>query len=245
MRSKLLSTAVAVFALSVAAAAAEGGHHWSYAGETGPSHWGGTCASGHAQSPIDIHPAEAVHETAPPLNFAYRPTPLHIVDNGHSIQVRVADGGTLSVGGDRYTLVQFHFHKPSEEAIDGRHYDMVVHLVHQDAAGKLAVVAVPLTQGSENPVIDSLWKYVPAEKEHEVSPPGVTVDPTGVLPADRAYFTFTGSLTTPPCTEGVRWFVLRTPTAVSPGEVAVFGQHYPNDARPVQPTNGRKVLASN
>jgi carbonic anhydrase len=244
MRYPLLLTALVALAWSLPGAAGEDAHHWSYEGESGPAHWGGTCQAGRIQSPIDIGSAKAPRVKLPALAFDYHPGALHIVDNGHTIQVRVAGGATLSVGGARFTLVQFHFHKPSEEAVDGKHFAMVVHLVHQDAAGHLAVVAVPLSAGHDNPVIASLWRHLPAEKGKEVSPPGVTIDPSGLLPASRAYFTFAGSLTTPPCTEGVRWFVLRSPGSVSAGEVAAFGKLYAANARPVQPLNHRKVLAS-
>jgi carbonic anhydrase len=225
-------------------AAAEESHHWSYSGENGPPHWGAVCETGKAQSPIDIRSTEVPQRTLPPLEFHYGPGALHIVDNGHSIQVRVPEGSTLSVGSDRFDLVQFHFHKPSEEMIDGRHFDMVVHLVHKDAAGKLAVVAVPLSLGADNPAIAAIWRHFPAERGREASPAGIMFDPSRLLPANRAYFTYPGSLTTPPCTEGVRWFVLRSPQSISPAELRAFGNIYPANARPVQPVNGRQVLAS-
>lgn len=219
-------------------------HHWSYPEGTGRAHWPGTCGVGKAQSPIDIRTAQAKSENLPALTFDYRTGPLHIIDNGHSVQVNLAKGSFLLVGGVRFELVQFHFHKPSEETIDGHHFDMVVHLVHRNASGKLAVVALPLRAGTESPLITTLWRHLPGEKEREVSPAGVTINPAELLPANRRYFTYVGSLTTPPCTEGVRWFVLRTPASVSAGQVAEFGKVYPNNARPTQPVNGREVLAS-
>jgi carbonic anhydrase len=236
--------AIAIVAFVVAAAADEATHHWSYAGPNGPTHWGEICAAGKSQSPIDIHTASASHKNAPPLAFNYRPTPLRIIDNGHSIQVDVDPGSTLSAGGARLPLVQFHFHRPSEEAIDGRHSAMVVHLVHRDGEGNLAVVAVLLREGAANPLIATLWKNLPKRKGHEVSPPGVTIDPSELLPADRSYFSYVGSLTTPPCTEGVRWFVLKDPVTVSSSEIGTFTKLYPGNARPLQPVNGREVLTS-
>lgn len=238
------SSAIAVAALIAAAATGEAAHHWSYSGPNGPSHWGEACAPGKSQSPIDIRTASAIHKKAPPLAFNYRPSPLHIIDNGHSIQVDVDPGSTLSAGGTRLPLVQFHFHRPSEEAIDGRHSAMVVHLVHRDADGNLAVVAVLLREGAANPLIATVWKSLPKRKGHEVSPPGVTIDPSELLPADRSYFSYVGSLTTPPCTEGVRWFVLKDPVTVSSSEIGTFAKLYPGNARPLQPVNGREVLTN-
>jgi carbonic anhydrase len=219
-------------------------HHWSYTGAEGPSHWEGACATGKNQSPIDLSTRAAKHGNLPALTFAYKPTPLHVIDNGHSIQVDVDKGSSLTVEGAQYALVQFHFHKPSEETIDGKHFAMVVHLVHKDAAGKLAVVAVPLEAGAANPLIATVWKNLPKEKGHSVAPAGVTIDPSQLVPANRTYFTYTGSLTTPPCTEGVRWFVLTHPTAVSGDEIASFAKLYPANARPPQPLNGRPVRES-
>lgn len=233
-----------VAVLGLATAASEPGHHWSYTGKEGPGHWGGTCKTGKAQSPIDIRTADAKAEPLPALRFDYRPGPLRIVDNGHTVQVSVDHGSSLTVGNDHYQLVQFHFHKPSEEAIEGRHYAMVAHLVHRDTKGSLAVVAVLLKAGPDNPLIEKLWNNVPREKGHEETLHTVTVSPGQLLPVNRAYFTFTGSLTTPPCSEGVRWFVLETPTTIGINQVIRFGKFYRANARPVQPTNGRRVLAS-
>jgi carbonic anhydrase len=232
-------------AVLLAANSAEGAHHWSYSGAQGPAHWEGTCASGKDQSPIDIHPAAVKHERLASLAFAYKPGALHIVDNGHSVQVDVDPGSTLAVDGVRYSLVQFHFHRPSEEAIDGHRFPMVVHLVHRDAKGELAVVSVPLEEGAANPLVATLWQNLPHDKEHRVSPAKVTIDPARLLPANLGYFAFSGSLTTPPCTEGVRWLVLQHPVTVSHDEVAAFATLYPDNARPLQPLNGRRIAASN
>jgi len=200
----------ALFALP--ATASEQAHHWAYTGAEGPSHWSGTCHTGKAQSPIEIHTAVADVEKLPPIVIDYRPGPLHIIDNGHTIQINVEKGSSISVGGHRYDLVQFHFHKPSEEIIDGRQFAMVAHLVHKDAKGNLAVIAVPLKAGAPNPAIDALWRNLPHQKEHEESMHGVTVSPGQLLPANRAYFTYEGSLTTPPCTEGCAGSSSRIPT---------------------------------
>src|SRR5262249_23060476 len=160
--------------------------------------------------PIDIRDADAKKSDLPPIAFDYKPSPLKIVDNGHTVQVIYAPGSTITVEGKQYELAQFHFHKPSEEKINGKASDMVANLVHKDKDGKLAVVAVLLKAGGANPLIETLWKNVPKEKEKEREVQGVMVNAADLLPANRkAYYTFTGSLTTPPCSEGVTWFVLK------------------------------------
>ena len=224
------------------------GKHWAYTGHGGPSEWGEldheftTCKLGKAQSPVDIRGVKI--SDLPAIDFEYRPAPLKVIDNGHTIQVNYEPGSWIDVGGARYELVQFHFHKPSEEKIDGKSHDMVVHLVHKGANGKLAVVAVLLDKGGANATIDTIWKNLPKEKGKEVTVANVSVDAATLLPTDRGYYTFEGSLTTPPCTEGVRWFVLKTPLKISDDEVAAFGKIYPLNARPVQPLNGRAIEAT-
>ena len=238
----------AVALLAAPAYCAEAHHAWDYGAAHGPGHWGklkpeyATCATGKTQSPIDIR--GAVRSDLPAIQFDYHPVPLRIVDNGHTIQVNYAPGSGITVDDKRYELVQFHFHKPSEEAIDGKRRDMVVHLVHKDDAGKLAVVAVLLKAGETNPVIAALWNNLPAHKEGEVELKGVQIDPADLLPKDRGYYTFDGSLTTPPCSEGVTWYVLKNPSQVSGGEIARFAKAYPMNARPLQPLNDRVVRAS-
>jgi carbonic anhydrase len=222
--------------------------HWTYEGEHGPAHWGnldsayGTCQLGKHQSPIDIRGAKAAD--LPAIEFSYQPSPLRWIDNGHTVQVTYAPGSFITVGDRKYELQQFHFHHPAEEKVNGRSFPLVAHLVHKSADGKLAVVAVLLTDGKKNPFIADLWKYLPAEEGKEVAPAGVSIDATGLLPAKGAYYTFTGSLTTPPCTEEVTWFVLKSPAQISKDQVAAFAKKYPHNARPVQPLNGRVVQMS-
>ncbi len=233
-----------------AAAAKEAAAHWSYHGPGDPAHWAAlepefrTCGVGRQQSPVDIRRDAVQPSNLPAIEFAYRPAPLKIVDNGHTVQVNVAPGSFIVVGGHRWELVQFHFHKPSEESIDGKRSAMVAHLVHKDADGRLAVVAVLLTSGAVNPMVAALWNNWPPQKGAEVTAQGVAIDAADLLPADRGYYTFSGSLTTPPCSEGVTWFVLKNPSAVSAGEIARFGRAYPMNARPLQPLNGRVIRAS-
>jgi carbonic anhydrase len=239
------------FALACLGARASEEAHWSYKADHGPTHWGemkedfAACNIGHAQSPIDIHAKDARKAALPAIAFDYKPSPLRIIDNGHTVQVNYAPGSGITVDGKRHELVQFHFHKPSEEKIEGKAHAMVAHLVHKGADGKLAVVAVLLDAGKENALLKTLWSNVPPEKEKEATPAGVTIDASALLPASRAYYTFDGSLTTPPCSEGVTWYVLKSPVHESKEQIAAFGKLYAANARPVQPLNGRVVRSSN
>jgi len=237
--------------LAAPCAHAAGEHHWSYSGHTGPAEWAsmepefGVCGIGKTQSPIDIRDADVKKGALPAIAFDYKPSVLTIVDNGHTVQVDYAPGSFITVDGRRYDLVQFHFHKPSEEKINGKPAAMVAHLVHRSAEGSLAVVAVLLKPGQPNKLVETLWKNLPREKEKPSTRDDVRIDAADLLPANKAaYYTFTGSLTTPPCSEGVTWFVMKSPTSVSSAEVTRFAQLYPMNARPTQPLNGREIRAT-
>lgn len=221
-------------------------HNWTYSGEHGPEHWGdlssefSTCAIGKAQSPIDIrNPSPA---QLPPIKFSYQASSLKIINNGHTIQINYASGSTITVGEKTYELVQFHFHHPSEEKINGQTYPMVAHLVHKDKGDKLAVVAVLLEEGNANQLISTLWDNLPPEEGKERELDRVKVDVRDLLPTDRRYYTFAGSLTTPPCSEDVTWYVLQAPTLISKAQIEKFATIYPLNARPIQPLNDRVVL---
>ncbi len=232
--------------LSVAADAAR----WAYTGPNGPAKWGklekdfATCASGTAQSPIDIPDANVRKGDLPPLLFNYKPSTLKIIDNGHTIQVNYAPDSWLTVEGKRYELVSIAFHKPSEEKINGKAREMGAHLVHRDKDGKLAIVAVLLDQGKENALITPLWINLPLAKEKENVVPTAQINAIGLLPQNKDYYTFKGSLTAPPCTENVTWYVLKTPVQISADQIARFAKSYPMNARPVQPLNDRDILGS-
>ena len=231
-----------------AAMAAEKMPPWGYAGAGAPERWAGlqpsfaTCATGNRQSPIDIR--DGIGVQLDPVRFDYLPGGFRVLNNGHTIQVHVAAGNTIEVLGRRYDLVQFHFHRPSEERVNGRAFDMVAHLVHKDVEDRLAVVAVLLTRGAPQPVVQTVWNNLPLERGEDLAAE-VTLDPAQLLPEDRRYFTYMGSLTTPPCTEGVLWMVMKTPVTVSPEQIAIFSRLYPMNARPVQPLNGRLIKESN
>jgi carbonic anhydrase len=237
-----------VFAVSSAAQENHAGHDWDYGESQGPNHWGelkpefAPCKNGHRQSPIDIRNPQKAE--LPSLQFDYKPSPLHIIDNGRTVMINYGPGSFLVVGGTKYALQQFHFHRPSEEKINGQSYEMEVHLVHADRDGNLAVVAVLLEEGEDNRLVHELWKDLPSEKEKEESLDNVLVDAAGLLPADRSYYTFSGSLTTPPCSENVTWFVLKHPVTVSATEIEQFSKLYRHDARPTQPMYDRVVLES-
>jgi len=222
--------------------------HWTYGGKEGPEHWAeldqsfSACQQGHKQSPIDIRDAKPAD--LPAIQFDYKSTPLHIINNGHTIQVNYAPGSAITVGGKRYELQQFHFHHPSEEHINGKGFEIVAHLVHRGGDGKLAVVAVLLDPGVEDDATANIWAHLPDHEGPEQKLDSILIDARGLLPAERGYYTFTGSLTTPPCTEDVTWFVLKTPKRIAKSQADQFGKLYPNDARPTQPLFGREVLVS-
>ena len=221
--------------------------HWAYEGAGGPDNWGklnpeyAACSNGKRQSPIDIR--DGFRVDLEPIEFAYRPSKFGVIDNGHTIQVAVT-GGSISLLGKSYQLIQFHFHRPSEERVNGKSFDMVAHLVHRSEEGKLAVVAVLLETGRENAFIQTVWNNLPLEKNEAVVPPALSLDPAQLLPDDRRYYTYMGSLTTPPCSEGVLWLVLKQPQQISADQLNIFTQLYPHNARPIQPGSNRMIKES-
>lgn len=251
---RLVLSAVAALAalLPAVSQSAEPAHgaHWSYSGPAGPAKWAGvdekfaTCAIGHTQSPIDIRTADVQAAALPAIKFDYQPSPLEIIDNGHTVQVNIAPGSAITVGDKRYELLQFHFHKPSEERVNGKAYALVAHFVHKSEAGELAVVAVLMEKGEKRPLIQAVFDNLPRVKQTPQRVPGISIDLNALLPENRSYYSFTGSLTTPPCSEGVSWFVMKTPVPVSAEQITRFGKAYAMNARPVQPLNGRLVQVS-
>lgn len=220
---------------------------WSYDGKTGPTHWSEiapdnkSCALGHEQSPINIE-AATTDKTLPQLHFHYQPAALKIINNGHTVQVNIPAGSFLEIADKRYQLVQFHMHTPSEESIHGKHFPLVAHLVHQDETGKLVVVAIEFKIGENNAELMRVIQHLPREKSDEQRFAEVLIDPAGLLPRKTGYYTFTGSLTTPPCSEGVTWFVLKQPQTLSRMEWRNLHSVVGDNARPIQPLNDRKIL---
>lgn len=226
----------------------KGAPPWSYEGETGPEKWGklnrvwAKCASGNRQSPIDIR--DGIRVDLEPVVFEYVPSSFNVIDNGHTVQVNLAPGNRITLTGRTYELEQFHFHRPAEEKVDGRSFDMVAHLVHKDEAGKLLVIAVLIEDGMQHAGIQTVWNNLPLEK-YEPMVPVIQFDPSLMLPQRREYYTFMGSLTTPPCTEGVLWIVMKEPIQASQHQLDIFARLYPMNARPVQALSGRLIKESN
>ena len=222
--------------------------HWSYEGSGGPAGWGmmkpefTKCSTGTRQSPIDIR--DGIRVSLDAVQFDYKPSTFRVIDNGHTVQVNVGQGNSIEVMGRRYDLVQFHFHRPSEERINGKQFDMVAHLVHKDPEGKLAVVAVLLERGGAQPIVQTIWNNLPLEKGEEV-PAKAMLDLSALLPAERSYYTYMGSLTTPPCSEGVLWMVMKNPVPISTEQIGIFTRLYPMNARPIQSASGRLIKESN
>jgi carbonic anhydrase len=235
--------------LAASAAHAADKPHWGYQGHGSPAHWAElepdfkTCKLGKLQSPINIETKKTEKSAdAKPIGFAYTADSAgEVVDNGHTIQVNLPGAGAITLDGTEYKLLQFHFHTPSEESFDGKRYPLVAHLVHKSAQGQLGVVAVLFKTGKENPALQPVFTHLPA-KAGEKRPLEAAFDPAALLPADRAYYAFMGSLTTPPCSEEVRWQVLKTPVEISGAQLAAFRKLYKMNARPVQPLNDRQVV---
>ncbi|OYU75116.1 MAG: carbonate dehydratase [Alphaproteobacteria bacterium PA3] len=219
------------------------GAHWGYEGAAGPENWGKiaeankACASGLEQSPIDL--TGGVDAEVSNIALHWKPGAWNVVNNGHTLQVEGKDGGYATIDGERFDLVQFHFHTPSEHTIDGRNYPMEVHFVHKNAEGRLAVIGVLMMPGGENPLFSTIMEKAP--KEEGSASVGMIEQRGMIAPIDGVY-RYQGSLTTPPCSETVLWTVLSTPILVSQKDVEAFQALFPMNARPIQPVNRRYVL---
>jgi carbonic anhydrase len=220
--------------------------HWSYKGETGPEKWGtldpqnAACKDGKSQSPINIEKT-----TKAPLKeivFSYKESPLKVVNNGHTVMASYVPGSTMTIDGKTYNLVQFHFHAPSEHLIQGKASPMEIHLVHKDDAGNLAVVGVMMNVGKENKAMKTVYSNVAKEVNVEKALENVQINANDFLPKDKSYYLYSGSLTTPPCTEGVQWIVMENPISVSEKQVKNYKKRLgPHTARPAQPLNDRTI----
>jgi carbonic anhydrase len=226
--------------------AAEGAH-WSYEGENGPAKWGDldaaskVCAIGSQQSPIDIE--TTIKSQLPALKIDWASSADTIVNNGHTIQLNLAQGSTMTLGDVRYQLLQIHFHRPSEHLIRGKNFPMEAHCVHRAETGGLAVVGVLMKTGKPNAAFSRIVSTMPA-KEGPAVKADARINPNALLPAKRGYYRYSGSLTTPPCAETVEWLLLTDPIQVAEADVASFAKLYPMNARPVQKDNRRYVLQS-
>ncbi len=243
----LLAGSALVACSSQKAAPHSDGHtvHWSYAGDTGPEHWGSLspdyalCSTGTHQSPIDV--AAPTPQDIPNIAFHYQPFALDIVNNGHTVQVNCAPGSYIELDNQRFDLVQFHFHAPSEHLIKGQHADAEMHLVHKSAEGRLAVVGVMLRKGDTNAFLEPIFKAIP-KPEQKATYASVMVNPASLLPTDPRSYRYDGSLTTPPGTEGVKWCLMTEPVTLSAAQLKTFQHFYHHNNRPPQALNGRVVL---
>jgi carbonic anhydrase len=224
--------------------------HWTYAGDTGAPHWGdlssewASCKTGTSQSPIDfITKDAAVDEKLPAIEFTYGKLPLSILNNGHTVQVPNDKDYTVKVSGQVYKLAQFHLHSPSEHLVDGKPLDLELHLVHKNDQGAITVVGLLFKKGKENKVLAPVFANAPAEVTTEAKPvEKAELDLAKLLPKKHGYYAYSGSLTTPPCSEGVNWIVMQSFPEVSEQQIAKFREVTHGDTvRPAQPLGTRKV----
>jgi carbonic anhydrase len=219
--------------------------HWSYEGESGPESWGAlqadfkVCQLGLEQTPIDL--ASGIKGDVGAVEYDYKPLPLRILNNGHTIQVNADPGCASIIGGIRYELLQFHLHHPSEHLLAGKNFDLECHFVHKAGSGGLAVSGVFIRPGSANAALTALFDSLPAKEGPEVRL-GATVDVGAVIPKNGGYFRYMGSLTTPPCSEGLTWTVHKEPIEASVEQIQKFAALFPKNARPVQKRNRRFLI---
>ena len=247
MRFPIVAVALTCFAsLSTAQTAA----NWNYYGKTGPLGWGKldpsykACSNGHEQSPLDIRGVH-LNKSLQPIEFHYLAGTETVENNGRTIVVHVNPGSYMVAGGTRYNLMQYEFRTPSEEAVKGKLTDMSVQFLHKSADGQMAIVAVRLAENQDAPnaVLATLFSQLP-RKSGDTVKIADPVNPGGFLPADRAYWTYMGSLTTPPCTEGVRWFVFQQPVTLSRTQLRTYGALFRMNTRPLQDAHGREIEAN-
>ena len=226
-------------------ASAHKGPHWSYNGKTGPNKWGHldpeyrACSSGKEQSPINITNGKT--KNIGNIRFYYKPSKLNVLNNGHTIQVDYDKGSSIRIDGERYDLLQFHFHTPSEHTIEGIRYPMELHLVHKNKDGKLAVVGLMMVVGKHNNLLGPLWENLPSKERKTHEHFQEKIDMASILPPGERTFRYPGSLTTPPCSEGVKWNVLLSPISISNEQLLAFQDLFKNNSRPVQKL-GKRVL---
>jgi carbonic anhydrase len=251
---RLLVIVMVMLISSFAYAAQEsGGHgdaghsvHWGYTGHQGPEHWDELspefeeCEEGRNQSPVNL--TGFIEADLEPIKVEYQAGGKEVINNGHTIQVNFAPGSKISVEDHEFELKQYHFHAPSEYQINGRSFPMVAHLVHADKDGDLAVIGVFFKEGEPNPALENVWSYMPGiEGGKQNLPSAVSAD--GLLPSNTDHYRFNGSLTTPPCTEGVLWIIMKDTVTASKDQIQKFVKvmKHPNN-RPIQEINARPVL---
>ena len=198
------------------------------------------CESGQRQSPIDITAAEK--QPGPGLDFLYHPAPLKIANDGHTVRVRFDKGNALRIGKDTFSLQQFHFHTPGGDKIAGEEFPMAAHLLHKNASGQLLAVVVLFRTGAENTLLGQLIPLIPEKRDGDHLHAKVEVQTAHLVPRSHAYFRYPGSLTAPPCTEGVEWIVMKQPLELSEAQLAAYRKRFADNGRPVQPLHQRKVI---
>lgn len=222
-----------------------GGHGWGYSGHWSPEHWASlspdySACAGNNQSPVNL--TGFVESELEPMKIAYQDGGYEVINNGHSVQVNYKEGSYIELDGSKFYLKQFHFHAPSENNLEGKSYPLEAHLVHADKDGNLAVVAVLFEKGKANEALANAWESMPNHvgDKHKLAK---IINAKELLPSSADYYRFNGSLTTPPCSEGVRWFVMKTIVTASAGQIEAFKSvmHEPNN-RPVQPLNARVIM---
>jgi len=223
--------------------------HWTYEGEKGPEHWGdlnpdfAACTNGKEQSPINIETSRVLEdEKITDLVINYKPTEFSLTNNGHTIQGNaLTNDNTFIVDQKEYKLAQFHFHTPSEHQFNGKNFDMELHFVNQNANNQFAVLGLMIKEGASNPYLEKAWNVIPPEEITEAVKFTEPIDLMSLLPKDKDSFRYNGSLTTPPCSEAVKWIVLEEPIEMSKEQIDKFRNIFPDNHRPVQSLNERKV----
>ncbi|MDX1351920.1 MAG: carbonic anhydrase family protein [Thiomicrorhabdus sp.] len=250
MKRIALVSALSLALVSNAFANSHEGHehvvHWGYTGEAGPSHWGdlkteyGTCKTGKQQSPINITAAKDIEQHA--IKFDYHSSTMNIVNNGHTVQNNFAKGSSITLEGKTFNLLQVHFHTPSENHLEGQSYPMEAHFVHKSDDDKLAVVAVLIKEGASNPFLQKIVDNMPHHETAAKDVAGVEMNGADFVPAGNGYYAFMGSLTTPPCSEGVQWLMMKSQAEASKEQIAALHEVMHTNNRPIQATNSREIL---
>ena len=222
--------------------------HWSYTGETGPAHWSelnpadSLCGCGHEQSPVDI--SNTFKSKLDKIKFNYKPSEINLVNNGHTIQLIYTKGSSAIINGKKFNLIQFHFHIPSEHTINGMHYNMELHLVHQDEKGEIAVIGVFFKIGSFNKTLQILIDNLPKEINLPIVNQKLEINAYDFIPKNQIYYHYFGSLTTPPCTEKINWNIFKSPIQASVKQINQLKSLMGENSRPVQKLNDRFLLES-
>jgi carbonic anhydrase len=205
--------------------------------------WGATlCETGLRQSPIDIQSSKK--QNLPELSFGYRTEPLRLANDGHTVRVRFKDAGQLSIGQQRYTLQQFHFHTPGGDRIAGEEFPMAAHILHKSASGQLLAIVVPFRLGADNPLLARVFSQIPRQQDGDHLIASEQVSALDLLPKNRGYFRYSGSLTASPCTEGVDWIVMKQPIELSSAQLALYKGKFADNIRGPRALNQRVVLES-